>query len=131
MSCPDSETDGTAKGARRSILDVSPKIAKIAWEAMPKPLLADHLCGAGFVRGSFRVGIEDGVGQLVNLVVVHRQENLAGLNVGSDEGSCLESASLGQDDDYVLGFNASFASVRRIDLDVKLRRVQLFQDRRL
>lgn len=54
---------------------------------------ASHSNRARLVRRLPRVGVEDGVGQLIRGLVVHRDEDLAGLNRVGDEGPRADLAA--------------------------------------
>ncbi len=58
------------------------------------------------------------MGELVGLLVVHREENLTTLHGRRDPYGCGDAAASGCDGDLVVGADAQVVSILRVDLGV-------------
>src|SRR5262249_3158609 len=81
--------------------------------------------GAVLVRRLPRMRIEVGHGQLVDLGIVHGNENLAGLDGVGHKSLGAYRTALRLHDDAVVGLDAGLTRVGRIDFEIDARRVEL------
>lgn len=74
------------------------------------------------------VWIEGGVGQFINVRVMHGEEDLAGLDGGGEVSLCSDGCAAGGDADQLVFPDAQAGGVFRMDFQITVFRVKFFQD---
>ena len=74
------------------------------------------------------VGVELGVGEVVGFLVVHGEEEVAGLDDGGEVGAGFDAASGRGDLDPGVGVDVLFFGVAWVDFDVDFAGVEFFED---
>lgn len=77
------------------------------------------------------MGVEAGVGEFVDLFVVHREEDLAALHGGGEVGLCGDAGAAASDGDGLAVGDAELFGVVGMDFEIAVLGVELAEDFRL